>query len=207
MELQRYEPRKKSKEEFLEEYEKTYTVEGFNTSLVPMTLEGCVVRVSDIISYIGRDVEDAIRIGVIDEDSVPVKIRSILGTKNSEIIDTIVDNLISNSIGKNYLCMSDEIFEGIKELKKFNYENIYNKACDEETFKYYELVFRTVFETMKKDIENNNYDSDIYTVFLNGQCDKYLEETSNSRKVIDYIAGMTDDYILREYRKITEKTN
>ena len=82
LELQEYRPKKKTKEEFLEELENTYHDRDAVKSLVPMTLEGCVVRVSDIIAYIGRDIEDAIRMGVISEEEIPTEISSILGTKN-----------------------------------------------------------------------------------------------------------------------------
>ena len=208
LELQRYEPnRNKTKDDFLREYENSYKDKSFNTTLIPMTLEGCVVRISDIISYIGKDVEDAIRLGMIKEDDIPISIRKVLGTGNSQIIDTVVHNLLENSIGKDYLSLDDEIFTAIKELKKFNYEYIYNKANSKEMLDYYEKVFRTVFNTMLKNVKENNRDSDIFKNFLDTQCEKYLDNTSDERKVIDYIAGMTDDYIVKQFNTINKKTD
>ena len=110
LELQEYRPRKKTKEDFLREMENTYHDADAVKSLVPMTLEGCVVRISDIIAYIGRDIEDAIRLGVISRDEIPTEISSVLGVRNREIINTINVDLMTNSLDKDYLCMSDKVF-------------------------------------------------------------------------------------------------
>ena len=204
LELQEYRPIKKTKEEFLEEYKNTYLDKNQVTKLIPMTLEGCVVRVSDIIGYIGRDIEDAIRMGIITKDEIPEDISSVLGLTNKEIINTINVDLLTNSIGKDYLCMSDKVFNAIKKLKKFNYEYIYSKANSEERLNFYEVVFRTVFNHCLEDIKNNNKDGRIFKIFLDDMTEEYLNNTSDERKVIDYIAGMTDDYMVREYHRIVD---
>lgn len=204
LELQEYRPVKKTKEEFLEEYKKTYTDKDQVMKLVPMTLEGCVVRVSDIIGYIGRDIEDAIRMGIITKEEIPEDISSVLGLTNKEIINTINVDLLTNSLGKGYLCMSDKVFNAIKKLKQFNYEYIYSKANSPELIKFYEVVFNTVFDYYLRDVKNNNKDSRIFTVFLDDMTEEYLNNTSDARKVIDYIAGMTDDYIVSEYHKLVD---
>ena len=204
LELKEYRPRKKTKEEFLDEYEKSYHDKDVIKELVPMTLEGCVVRVSDIIAYIGRDIEDAIRMGVITIDEVPEEITKVLGTRNKEIINTINVDLLEHSMNKDYICMSDEVFNAIKSLKQFNYEHIYNKANSPEQVEFYERVFRTVFDHCLKDVKNNDTESRIFTVFLNEMTDEYKNSTSDERKVIDYIAGMTDDFIIKEYNNIVD---
>ncbi len=204
LELQEYRPRKKTKEEFLEEYENTYNDKDAVKELVPMTLEGCVVRVSDIIAYIGRDIEDAIRMGVISEGEIPYEISSVLGITNREIINTINVDLISNSLGKDYLCMSDKVFKALKDLKTFNYEHIYSKSNSKEMLELYEDMFRKVFKTCLNDIKTNNKDGHIFTVYLNDMDENYLNNTSDERKVIDYIAGMTDDFIVSEYNSIVD---
>ena len=122
---QEYYPLKKTPEEFLKEYESTYTDKEIIKKLRPSTLEGCVVRISDIIAYIGKDVEDAITLGVIKLEDVPLKIRNVLGSTNREIINTIVSDIINNSKGKNYLKISDDIYDAIVALKDFNSKNIY----------------------------------------------------------------------------------
>ena len=205
LELKEYRPkRNKTKEEFLSDYEMSYKDQSVIKSFVPMTLEGCVVRISDIIAYIGRDIEDAIRMGIIKEDEVPVQISSVLGVSNSEIINNIIIDLVNNSLDKDYLRLSDDVFEAIKALKKFNYEHIYNKANSKEMLELYNDCFDKVFNKYLKDLNNENKDSNIYKIFLDGMNQEYLDNTSNERKVIDYIAGMTDDFILKEYKNNCE---
>ena len=204
LELQEYRPKDKTAEDFLRELESSYHDRDVVKSLVPMTLEGCVVRISDIISYIGRDIEDAIRIGVISRDEIPEEIASILGTKSREIMNTINVDLMTNSLGKDYLCMSDEVFNALKALKKFNYEHIYSKSNTPEMLALYEDMFRKVFKKCLSDVKNNNKEAHIFTIFLNEMSEKYINSTSDERKVIDYIAGMTDDFILKEYNSIVD---
>lgn len=202
LELQEYRPKNKTKEDFLVEYEDTYKNPDAVKSLVPMTLEGCVVRVSDIIAYVGRDIEDAIRMGVISEEEIPYEISSVLGLTNGQIINTINVDLIKNSIDKDYLCMSDEVFNAIKKLKQFNYDYIYAKANSKERLALYEDIFRKVFNKCLNDLKTNNKEGHIFTIFLADMTEEYLSETSDERKVIDYIAGMTDDFIVSEYNNI-----
>ena len=98
---QKYEPRKKTKEEFLEEYYSCYKDKEIANNVVPMTLEGCVVRISDVIGYIGKDIEDAIRLNKIKITDLPSNIIKTFGITNSNIVNTIVVDVIENSIDKN----------------------------------------------------------------------------------------------------------
>lgn len=196
---QMYEVKKKSKEEFLKEYESCYKDRAAIKKLRPMTLEGAVVRISDLIAYLGRDIEDAKRMGLIDFSDIPLSIKENLGTSNREIVNTIVMDIINNSIGKDYIKLSDDVFKSIVELKKFNYENIYYKAYTEEEKDKLKLMLNTLFNKYMKDLENNNTDSNIIKSYLANMSDEYKNSNSNARIVIDYIAGMTDDYTLREY--------
>ena len=204
LELDEYRPCKKDKDTFLEEYEKTYKDKDMVKKLVPMTLEGCVVRVSDIIAYIGRDIEDAIRMNVINPKEIPKEISNVLGLTNREIINTIINDLVSNSLDKDYLKLSSNIFQAIKSLKKFNYEHIYAKANSKEMLDLYEDLFNKVFDKCLNDIKTNNKEGHIFTIFLNDMTEEYLNNTSDERKVIDYIAGMTDDFIVSEYNSIRD---
>ena len=204
LELKEYRPRKKSKETFFSEYKKTYDDQAFVKTLVPSTLEGCVVRISDIIAYIGRDIEDAIRMGVIKIEEIPEDISNVLGLTNAEIINTIILDLLENSIDKDYLSLSDEVFTAIKKLKAFNYEHIYSKANTLEMEKMYEDMFRKVFKKCLSDIKTNNREGHIFTIFLNDMNEEYINNTTDERKVIDYIAGMTDDFIVSEYNNIVD---
>ena len=202
LELEKYEPIQKNKDEFLKEYESCYKDKSANIRLRPMTLEGCVVRVSDIIAYLGRDIEDAIRLNKLRIEDVPNNIKSILGTSNREIINTFIMDIIKNSYNKNYISMSKEVFNALKELKKFNYEHIYSVASTKKQRDNWEKMFRKVFEYSLNAILINDTLSDINKTFLNNMSDEYLNNTSNERKVIDYIAGMTDEYLISQYNKI-----
>ena len=197
--LGEYHPKVKTKEDFLNDYYTCYKDINHGKTLRPMTLEGCVVRISDMIAYLGRDVEDAIRLGVLDKNSLPKEITEVLGSTNSEIVNTIILDIIENSIGKDYIKLSDKVLESIVALKKFNYKNIYYKANSDEDIAYYTKVFNELFIYYRDNI--NNPDCSINTVFLRSMKEKYLENNSIERKVIDYLAGMTDDYIIREYEK------
>lgn len=197
-----YHPKKKTKEDFLNEYTASYTDKSISKKLIPMTLEGCVVRISDIIAYIGRDIEDAIMIGVFSREQIPENIKKVLGDNNRDIIATINNDIINNSYGKPYIKMSDEVYKAIVELKQFNYENIYSKANTQEEIEYYTRGFNLLFEKYLKDIEYNNEDSEIYHDFLNTKTDTYKNNTVPKRIVIDFLAGMTDEYFISKYCKL-----
>lgn len=198
----KYEPRwNKTKEEFLSDYEKTYKDRRVSLELIPMTLEGCVVRISDLIAYLGRDIDDAIRMNLLKWSDVPKSITSVLGFSNREIVNTIINDVINNSKGKKYIKLSDDVYKAISDLKDFNYKNIYAKAYTVEEKSMLKTMLNTLYETYMSDLENNNQDSNIIKSYLNNMSLEY-KKNSNERIVIDYIAGMTDDYTLKEYNKI-----
>ncbi len=199
-----YYPKKKTKEEFLSDYEKCYSDLDFASNLRPMTLEGCVVRISDMVAYLGRDIEDAVRLGILEIDNIPKEIVDVLGNTNKDIVNTIILDIIENSYGKPYIKLSPKIFEAIKNLKKFNYEHIYYKANTEETLEFYSELMNSLFVYYRDNIDDPN--NSINTIFLNLMDEDYLKNTSVNRKVIDYIAGMTDDFILKEYEEYKNRT-
>lgn len=205
--LDKYSPIEKTKEEFLKDYEKCYKSKENILSLRPMTLEGCVVRISDVISYIGKDIEDAITMNILKKEELPESIMEILGNNNSDIVSTLVLDIIKNSIKKPYITMSKEIMQALNDLQKFNYENIYYKVLTEEQRKHYKEMFETVFETNLKYLKENIKETNIYQIYLNNMTEEYKNNTTKERIVIDYIAGMTDDYFTKEYIKIIDKNN
>ena len=98
---------------------------GFDKQVSPSTLEGCVVRVSDIIAYLGKDFEDAVTLNLVTPEDIPFKVSRVLGATNREIIGTLCNDIIANSYDKGYLSFSDEVFEAFKAMKTFNYDRIY----------------------------------------------------------------------------------
>ena len=198
-----YEPDfNKTTESFLEEYNLYYKDLSVGKNIRPMTLEGCIVRISDIIAYIGRDIEDAIQIGVLKRSDIPEDITKVLGNNNKDIINNIILDVVSNSFDKPYIKMSDNVFNAIFKLKDFNYKNIYNKANSKETIDNYRKAFEGLFSKYLHDLEYNNRKSEIYTLFVDNMSEEYLKENSNKRIVIDFLAGMTDDYFIEAYKKL-----
>ena len=196
-----YEPMAKDKEEFLREYNESYKDLEKSKKYRPMTLEGCVVRISDIIGYIGRDIEDAIMIDRFKRSDIPKEIRDVLGDNNRDIVNTIVLDIINESIDKPYIKMSDKVYNALFALKKFNNDNIYSKSMTKEELDYYEKGINKLYNIYLEDIKSNNKDSIIYKIFLNHQDELYLKNTNIKRQVIDFIVGMTDDFLIREIKK------
>ncbi|MDI6796244.1 MAG: HD domain-containing protein, partial [Desulfatibacillaceae bacterium] len=94
-------------------------------ALIPMTAEGCVVRMADTIAYIGRDIEDAIRLSLIKRDEIPKRCTKVLGSTNGTIVHNLVTDIIENSVEKPHIGFSPHVSEALFELKKFNLERIY----------------------------------------------------------------------------------
>ena len=197
-----YKPTNKTKEEFLSQYEACYKDPLASKNLIPMTLEGCVVRISDVIAYLGRDIEDAIRLKALDINDLPKSIKDILGSSNKDIINTIILDIINNSYGKDYICMSKKIYQAIDDLKEFNYIHIYSKSMSEDTKEYLKNGFYQIFDYFLKQIKEKNEKSIIFKDFLSDMSEYYLKNSTDERKVIDFIAGMTDEYFLYQYKKI-----
>lgn len=199
-----YEPKKKSKEDFLNDYALACVSFDYAKKLRPMTLEGCVVRISDIIAYIGRDIEDAIRIGKLKREMIPENIKNVLGNNNREIINNIILDIIENSYGKDKIVLSKRVFKAISELKRFNYNEIYEKANTKEQIKYYEDRMNKLYYFLLDDLNKNKDDSIIYKVFINNMPFEYINKNDNKRIVIDFIAGMTDDYFISMLKLLTK---
>jgi dGTPase len=197
-----YRPKKKSVSQFLREYHDSYIIDN-NKQLVPSTLEGCVVRISDIVAYLGRDIEDAIRLNMITIDDIPKNIRDVLGCKNSDIVNTFVTDIINNSVGHNYIKMSKEVFDALKVLKKFNYDNIYLKAYSKDELKEMKHMFNELYKKYMNDLDTKNMNSLIFKSYLNNMCEEY-QNNSHEQIVIDYIAGMTDNYFVTQYKNINK---
>lgn len=169
--------------------------------ILPMTLEGCVVRMADTISYIGRDIEDAIRLGLINREDIPEDCRDVLGNTNGTIVYTLVEDIIANSLNKPYVSFSADVGESLKKLKFFNEENIYKNQKVKEQTKKIKLMFELLYEKYLEDLKTGNEDSDIFTGFLEGMSPEYKKNTPDAGIVRDFISGMTDEYFLNQINK------
>ncbi len=166
--------------------------------LVPMTLEGCVVRMADTIAYIGRDIEDAIRLGLIRRRELPPDCTRVLGDTNGRIVFTLASDLVQMSHGRPSVRFSPEVSQALKALKEFNLERIYlNPTMKPHTARIREL-FRILFRRFLEDLERGREDSVLFQGFLNGMDPRYAAEHRPAEIVRDFIAGMTDRYFLEQ---------
>lgn len=188
----------KSKDFTQLEEEVRKVTENPESPIWPMTLEGCVVRMADTISYIGRDIEDAIRLGLIKRNEIPAVCRRRLGETNGTIVYTLVEDLIAESLEKTYVSFSPEVAEALKKLKDFNQEFIYTDPKAKKQTNKLRLMFELLFKKYYKDLKAGNDNSVIFREFLDGMSSQYRDTTPPGMIVRDFIAGMTDDYFLRQ---------
>jgi dGTPase len=198
--LQDLEPRKGKSFVVMEEEIMQKGVEP-SLDIWPMTLEGCVVRMADTISYIGRDIDDAIRLGLIERKDIPEECRNVLGDTNGTIVYTLVEDLVANSLNMPHVCFSEEVGGALKKLKEFNYEYLYKSDKVKKQTHKVKLMFELLFAEYLNDLEKGNASSDIQCEFLEGMSDEYRSNTPNAGVVRDFIAGMTDDYFLSQCNK------
>ena len=168
------------------------------TALIPMTLEGCLVRMADTVSYIGRDIEDAIRLKLIHRSDLPRVSTSLLGDTNGTIVFNLVTDIICNSRGNPYIAFSPEVSEAVKQLKSFNLEHIYmNSRIKKHTHRIKKL-FEILFETYLEDMQNQRESSVVFKRFLKDMKQSYIQCHQPAEIVRDFISGMTDRYFLSQ---------
>ena len=194
-----YEPqRDKTFAQSLDEYNKCFTDKKFSAKITPMTLEGCVVRISDIIAYIGRDIEDAITLRLISREEIPDDVREVLGDTNSLIINSLTSDIILNSYEKTYLFISNIIYEALQKLMEFNYTRIYKNPSIKDEDSKLRNMFSVLYEKYYQQLMSGDRSAEIYRDFLDSYdpayFEKYHTQGMEGRIVIDYISGMTDRY-------------
>ncbi len=193
-------------ENFDDKIKRSYFDSAFIKTLVPATLEGCVVRVSDIIAYLGKDRQDAKKLGMIESEKVFEG--GVIGSTNAEIINNMIVNIIENSYGKDYIKMDDDYFEAFSLAKKENYQKIY---LDKEMEKVYKEKIYPMFDELYEELLREAKSGDENTVFYKHHL-KYIEKMtapyrrlgdykneSFEEMVVDFMASMTDDYFVELY--------
>ena len=188
---------------FNKKYESCYYDESAIGRLVPYTLEACVVRICDMIAYLGKDRQDAKRANLIQDDSIFDE--QAFGKSNPEIINNLVVNIVENSYGKDCIVLDEEYYHAIKATKKENYKKIYfNEALEEDYKNQIAPMFHMLYEKLLKDLKSGNQNSIIFKHHIEYLAENtasygenhYLEQTEENQIVVDYIASMTDDYFL-----------
>lgn len=173
-------------------------IAGEQVNLAPMSLEGCVVRFADTVSYIGRDIEDAIRLGLIRRSDLPVKSVACLGDTNGRIVYSLVTDIILNSYQKPYISFSPEISEALRLLKKFNYERIYMNPVIKKDLDRIRKLYEIMYDRFLGDLASENHASPIFKGVVKHMTDAYMNNHSSEEIVRDFISGMTDQYFIQQ---------
>ena len=179
--------------------------------LVPSTLEGCVVRISDMIAYIGKDRQDAIKTKLIDSESVFAE--SEIGKYNAAIINNLIVNIVENSYGKDFIQLDEKHYQALKNSKKDNFRVIYQNSKISDVYdKTIEPMFEEIYNKLLYDLKNDIKSSPIFKhhIELIDYSNRFsgYEYTKNSDFndiVTDYIASMTDDYFIDLYEYLFNK--
>ena len=201
IECEEYLPRPmKSFAEFDRSMERCYTDLAYAKSIMPDTLEGCVVRLSDIISYLGKDRQDAARTKVVDES---LFMDDEIGSINAEIINNLCVNVIENSYGKPYIKLDEKHFKALQKARIENYRLIYNNAASlAKLDTSVKPMMAEIYEQLLEDLKQENKYSPIWRHHINVLNRTYYkrevpyEATEPNQIVVDYIASMTDDYFI-----------
>lgn len=193
--------------EFDQKLENCYFDKKVLNGLKPCTLEGCVVRISDMIAYLGKDRQDSYKAGLRVPSFASCKANNPLGT-NSQIINNIICNIVKNSIGKPFLSMDSNVFDAFIKEKDDNTKYIYSDEQIEAPYLQVILpMFQKLYPVLLSDLSNGNKDSYIYKHYINtGFLDKFYVDISTpvqcNDAVVDYIASMTDDYFIDLFKKL-----
>ena len=201
LELSEYKPISLSSfDEFDATIESCYQDSSNIKKMIPCTLEGCVVRVSDMIAYLGKDRQDANRALGLSQDSYK---SGTIGALNAEIINNLIVNIIENSYGKPYIKMDDKHFDALRQAKSDNYEKIYRNDAVEATLDgKIRPMMEATYERLLSDLMDQNQNSPIFShhiAYINGIHYKRslpYEACEPNQIVVDYIASMTDDYFI-----------
>lgn len=172
--------------------------------LVPMTLEGCVVRISDMIAYLGKDRQDAVKSGLLNEE---FHFNSdIIGGENASIINNISVDIIENSYGKDYILLSEDVYSDLARAKRENFQYIYHNDKVSANYEVIKLMFEAVYTRLLDDLKKGAKESAIFKFHVDfieqnrkyyyTEGDKAYIEEMPELIVADYISSMTDSYFV-----------
>lgn len=163
------------------------------TSGNPSTLEGKAVRLSDKIAYINHDIDDGIRAGILKESDIPSEYTYVLGNSTKERLNTMISDIVVNSLGKNDIVMSEPVHKAMTDLRKFMFESLYlNPTAKSEEAKADKLIT----ELYRYYVASTDKLPDTYKRFIT-EFDERPEQV-----VCDYIAGMSDQYSISKFQEI-----
>lgn len=156
---------------------------------IAATPEGLIVKFSDRFAYINHDIDDATRDGIIKNSDIPTELLNNLGSSHSERIDSLINDLVSQSLKENRITMSSSTYADMMSLRKFMFENVYNVLAERDS-----QAFMVIEKLYKYFLENTSKLPDEYKLLL----DKWEPTVV----VCDYIAGMTDNYCVKLFNDL-----
>jgi len=155
----------------------------------PATMEGMVVRLSDKIAYINHDIDDAVRAGVLNKDDIPADIVEVLGESSSKRLNTMITDVIENSMGKNYIVMSKEMSEIVGRLREFMFKNVYLDTRAKNEGVKVDHMLKSLYKYYCR-----------HTDEMDAEFQRLIAEGEQKEVVVsDYIACMTDRYAIKMY--------
>lgn len=203
MELCEYYPKGlENFDEFDKQIEACYIDKKNVRKLVPATLEGCVMRISDIIAYLGKDRQDAEKANIVNNRDFD---DGTIGVYNAQIINNLIVNIVENSYGKPYIKMDQEHFDALRKAKADNYSLIYKQESVGEAYNTVKPMMAELYEKLLEDLIKVNKSSPIFTHHIDYVNKAHYareipyEENEPNQIVVDYIASMTDDYFVDLY--------
>lgn len=179
----------------------------------PSTWEGCVMRMSDKIAYLGRDFEDAVILGIIKKTDLPLVVQKTLGSSNASIINTLTSDMIKTSEYTGCIGFSDKVFNAFTALKVFNYEAIYYSKeltrFNNQLYNVLQTLYQHLIETFKKwGMNFKEYQLSLmplnqhFGTYLHSKEQLYNQNQNDLQAPLDFIAGMTDNYALETIEKL-----
>lgn len=166
-------------------------IRNHQTELMPSTLEGKIVRLSDKIAYINHDIDDAIRAKLMTEKDIPKEYRDIMGHNTKERLDNLIHDIITNSRDKDDIIMSGDMAAAMKGLRKFMFENLYKNPLAKAEEAKAKVLLTKLFEFY---MENTYQMPEQFTNMID-------TGVPTDRVVCDYIAGMTDQYAIAKFEE------
>lgn len=168
-------------------------IRNHQTSSMPMTLEGKIVRLSDKIAYIHHDMDDAIRANILKDSDVPVSIGSVIGYTLSERLDSFIHDIVTNSKGKDDIVMSPPVAAAMKEMRQFMFERVYQNPIAKGEEGKAEMLMEALYDYYLKHLDKIPRE----TLELMDR-----DGTQKEQIVCDYVGAMTDRFAIAKYDEL-----
>jgi dGTPase len=167
--------------------------------IYPATLEGCVVRATLILARFGSALEDGIAVGLIRRDDLPEDVRTTLGENYFDIINRVVMDVIDNSHERDCIAFSEGIFTALRALSVFIAERIVNTPAVQDESKRLARILEVLYGLFLDDLDGGDESTAIYTMHVSHMPEEYRRDTPPSRIVCDFMAGVTDDFLVEQF--------